>query len=119
MMVTVVDERDVLAEGKPPTFIGRAHVTFGIPADMQVCPWSVADKAKKDQTLAQELQECIVVALNDEGWQLSGVDFTKAPSKADAVSLLAARSGQLLLVLSLTKWFVSMNLNWVTASKFD
>ncbi len=38
VVVSVLDERDVLAQGKPPTFIGRAHSLFGIPTDMQVYP---------------------------------------------------------------------------------
>lgn len=119
VVVTVVDERDVLSEGKPPTFIGVAHTVFGIPTDMQAYPWFVSDKAKKDQTLAQALEERIVVGLNDEGWQLTGAALAKPPTKDEAVSLLAARGAQRLLVLSLTKWYASINLNWVTAFNFD
>ena len=33
VVVTVIDQRDVLAEGKPPTYIGRAHGVFGLPSD--------------------------------------------------------------------------------------
>jgi hypothetical protein len=119
MVVTVVDQRDVLAEGKPPTYIGRAHSLFGIPSDMQVYPWFVSDKAKKDQTLAQALEDRIVVGLNDKNWQVTAADFAKAPTSEEAVSILAARSADRLLVLSLTKWFVSINLNWVGAFNFD
>jgi hypothetical protein len=118
-VVSVVDQRDLLKEGKPPTFIGVAHATFGIPSDMQTYPWFVSDKARKDQTLAQALEERIVVGLNDDGWQLTGAALTKPPTNDEAVSLLAARSAQRLLVLSLTKWYVSINLNWVTAFNFD
>ena len=119
VVVAVVDERDVLAAGKPPTFIGLAHGAFGIPSDMETYPWFVSDKAKKGQTLAQALEERIVTGLNDEGWQLTGAGLTKPPTKDETVSLLAARSAQRLLVLSLTKWYVSINLNWVTAFNFD
>jgi len=119
VVVSVVDQRDLLAEGKPPTFIGVAHTVFGIPTDMQAYPWFVSDEARKDQTLAQALEERIVVGLNDEGWQLTGAAVTKPPTKDEAVSLLAARSAERLLVLSLTKWYVSINLNWVTAFNFD
>jgi hypothetical protein len=119
MVVSVVDKRDILAEGKPPTFIGVAHGAFGIPSDMQAYPWFVSDKARKEQTLAQALEERVVVGLNDEGWQLTGAALTKPPTKDEAVSLLAARSAQRLLVLSLTQWYVSINLNWVTAFNFD
>jgi hypothetical protein len=119
VVVTVVDERDVLAEGKPPTYIGRAHSVFGIPSDMEVYPWFVSDKAKKDQTLAQALQDRIVVGLSDEGWQVTAADYSKPPSRDEAVSLMAARGSDRLIVLSITQWFVSINLNWVSAFNFD
>lgn len=119
VVVSVVDERDILSEGKPPTFIGVAHSVFGIPMDMQAYPWFVSDEARKDQTLAQALEERIVVGLNDEGWQLTGAALTKPPTKDEAVSLMAARSAQRMLVLSLTRWYASINLNWVTAFNFD
>jgi hypothetical protein len=119
MVVSVVDQRKLLTEGKPPTFIGVAHSVFGIPSDMQTYPWFVSDKARKDQTLAQALEERVVVGLNDEGWQMTGAALTKPPTKDEAVSLLAARSAQRLLVLSLTQWYVSINLNWVSAFNFD
>jgi len=119
VVVAVIDERGVLAEGKPPTFIGRAHGTFGIPTDMETYPWFVSDKAKKGQTLAQALEERIVIGLNDEGWQLTGANFNKPPTREEAVAILAARNAQRLLLLSVTDWFVSINLNWVTAFNFD
>ena len=119
MVVAVIDERDLVAQGKPPTYIGRAHGTFGIPSDMQTYPWFVSDKEKKNQTLAQALEERIVVGLNDEGWQLTAVGVTKHPTKDEAVSLLVVNDAQRLLVLSITQWFASINLNWVTAFNFD
>lgn len=119
VVVSVLDERDVLADGKPPTFIGRAHSLFGIPADMQVYPWFVSDKARKDQTLAQALEERIVVGLSDEGWQVSGAGSTTGLAPDAVVAILATRGAQRMLVLSITKWFASINLNWVTAFNFD
>ena len=119
VVVTVVDERDALADGKAPNYIGRAHGVFGVPSDMLVYPWFVSDKTKQDQTLAQALQDRIVVGLNDEGWQVTAVDSTRLPTRDDAVSLLAAHDSDRLVVLSLTRWFVSINLNWVSAFNFD
>lgn len=119
LVVAVIDERDILAQGKPPTYIGRAHGTFGIPSDMQTYPWFVSDKNKKEQTLAEALEERIVVGLNDEGWQSSAAGYTTRPTKDEAVSLLATHSAKHLLTLSITKWFVSINLNWVSAFNFD
>jgi hypothetical protein len=119
VVLAVIDERDVLAEGKPPTFIGRAHGVFGIPSDMQVYPWFVSDKGKKEQTLAQALEDRIVVGLNDEGWQLTATGDAKRPTREDVVAQLASRNAQRMVVLSITRWFASINLNWVTAFNFD
>jgi hypothetical protein len=119
VVVSVLDERDVLTDGKPPTFIGRAHSMFGIPTDMQVYPWFVSDKARKDQTLAQALEERIVVGLSDEGWQVSSAGSTAGLPPDAVVTMLASRGAQRMVVLSITKWFASINLNWVTAFNFD
>jgi hypothetical protein len=119
IVVAVLDQRDVLSQGKPPTYIGRAHATFGIPADMQTYPWFVSDKTKKDQTLAQALEERVVMGLNDEGWQLAPAGLTARPQQAEITSFLAAHNAERLIVLSLTQWFASINLNWVTAFNFD
>lgn len=119
LVVAVTDERRYLTEGKPPTYIGRAHGVFGIPSDMQVYPWFVSDKAKKDQTLAQAIEDRIVVGLGDEGWTLSGAAVTGRPTTEQAAALLAERKAQLLVDLALTDWFVSVNLNWVGAFNFD
>jgi hypothetical protein len=117
--IAVIDERSVLAEGKPPTYVGRAHGSFGIPFDLQVYPALTADKTKKDQTLAQVLQERIAVGLNDEGWQLTPVALSKAPSQEEVASLLASNGSDRLIVLSLKTWFFSLNFSWVTAFNFD
>ena len=119
LVVAVTDERKYLAEGKPPTFIGRAHGVFGIPSDMLVYPWFVSDKAKKDQTLAQAIEDRVVVGLGDEGWSLSGAALTAPPTAEQAAALLEQRKAQRLLSLALTDWFVSVNLNWVGAFNFD
>ncbi len=104
VVVSVVDERDVLAQGKPPTFIGRAHSLFGIPAD---------------QTLAQALEERIVVGLSDEGWQVTGAGSNARLAPDAVVAMLASRGAQRMVILSITQWFASINLNWVTAFNFD
>jgi len=117
--VAVLDERDVLAEGKAPNFIGRAHVSFGIPTDITVYPWYESDKSKKDRTLASALEERIVAGLNDEGWQLSAAGLAKQPAPEEVAVLLGSLGAERLLVLTLKQWFVSLNLNWVSAFNFD
>jgi len=119
VLVNVIDSRDVLKEGKPPTYIGRAHGVFGIPADMQTYPWFLTDKAKKKQPLVDALEDRIVFGLNDEGWHVVAVDSGGSLTGPETASLLASRSAERLVVLSVTQWFVSVNLSWVTAVNFD
>ena len=117
--VSVVDDREWLREGKPPTFIGRAHGVFGIPSDMETYPWLISDKAKKGQALAQALADRIAVGLNDEGWKVTSVESEATPDEATVTALLSARGSERLVVLTLTQWFISVNLNWVGAFNFD
>jgi len=117
--VAVIDDRDTLHDGKPPTFIGRAHSVFGIPSDMETYPWLITDKTKRGQTLAQALEDRIVVGLNDEGWQVAPVVLDSLPEVPDAAAVLRTNGSQRLVVLTLKRWFVSVNLNWVGAFNFD
>ncbi len=120
LLVAVVDERDSVLKGaKPPTYIGRVHVSFGIPVDMKVYPWVIEDSAKKNQTLAQALEERIVVGMKERGWKVISADLNSAPSAEQVPQLLRERSADRLLVLRVTEWFVSVNLNWVGAFDFD
>lgn len=118
-LVAVVDERQVLSQGKPPTYVGRAHGAFGIPMDMQAYPWVVTEKEKKDQTLAQALEDRIVVGLNDEGWALTSLALTSKPTQAESLALMADRKATRLIVMSISQWFVSINMSLVSAFNFD
>ncbi len=120
LLVAVVDERNsVLKEGKPPTYIGRAHVSFGIPVDMKVYPWVTEDSAKKSQTLSQALEDRIVLGMKERGWKVIGAGLNSAPSADQVAQLLRERGADRLLVMRVTEWFVSVNLNWVGAFDFD
>jgi hypothetical protein len=120
LLVAVVDERaEVLKEGKAPTYLGRAHVTFGIPMDINVHPWVNEDSAKKAQTLAQALEERIVVGMNERGWKVVAANLASAPAAEQIPQLLHARGADRLLILRLTAWSVNVNLNWVGSFDFD
>lgn len=117
--ITVIDSRDVLAEGKPATYVGKAHGVFGIPSDLQVYPVLTQDKAKKSQTLAQNLQERIAVGLNDEGWHMTPAELPKVPSKDEIGPLVAVDGIERVIVLTLKTWYFSLNLSLVSAFNFD
>jgi hypothetical protein len=120
LLVAVVDERDaVLKEGKPPTYIGRAHASFGIPIDMQVYPWVSEDSANKKQTLSQALEERIVVGMKERGWKVASADLASAPQPGQVAQLLRERQADRLLLMRVKQWFVSVNLNWVGSFNLD
>lgn len=119
MVISVIDDREYLKEGKEPTYIGRGHGLYGIPFDMQTWGWFISDKTKKKQPLAEALEERIVEGLNDEGWQLVPAGITKRPSKEESISLIAANHAERLLILTLTNWWVNVNVNWVSDFDFE
>jgi hypothetical protein len=119
LLVSVVDTRDWLAKGKRNTFIGRAHTAYGIPVDIYVYPWLSADKKHKKQPLAEALEERIVLGLADEGWTVDAAATPERMTREQISETLRAKGAQRLLVLAVRKWFVSLNLNVVSAFNFD
>jgi len=120
LLVAVIDERpSVLKEGKPPSFMGHAHVSFGIPVDMHVYPWLTKDSTDKNETLARALEDRIVVGMKDHGWKAIAADLKSVPSADQIPQLLHDQGADRLLVIRLTEWFVSVNLNWVGKFDFD
>ena len=92
---------------------------FGIPADLHVYPVLTQDKAKKSQTLAQNLQERIAVGLNDEGWRMTPATFPKVPLKDEIAALATANGTERVIVLTLNTWYFSINMSLVSDFNFD
>jgi len=117
--LALIDMRPELkVDKKPPTYLGHAHVSFGIPVDMQVYP-TVALKDEKNFTLAQELEQRIA-----EGLQASGATVLRIPAEAHvdmAAAQLAAQGlgADRLMLISLDAWYVDINMNWVGSFDFD
>ncbi|HUK02050.1 MAG TPA: hypothetical protein VLW26_07225 [Steroidobacteraceae bacterium] len=117
--LVVIDSRPVLKEEKkPPTYIGRAHSLFGIPTDMQIYPW-VALKEEKDLTLAQELEQRIAESLQAGGANVVRIDAGAHVDAAAAKHAAQALDADRILLISLDKWLVDINLNWVGTFDFD
>jgi hypothetical protein len=121
IVISVIDERRRVRErGKSPNFIGVAHGVYGIPADWYVYPTLTGfEKEKKKQTLASFLEERIVFGLDDDGWNVAAAGFPLAPSEHEIASRLQTEEAARLLILTLREWYVSINLNWVSAFSFD
>jgi len=119
ILISVVDARPEVREGKPANFIGKMHLTFGIPADMAVYPVISEDKKYKDQSLAAALEERIADGVAGRGWQATAAGLASRPVQDDIPTMIDERNTEQLLLLTLEKWFVSINLNWVSAFNFD
>lgn len=119
ILISVIDNRKKVKEGKPETFVGRAHATFGIPVDWSVEQILATDKGDKELTLTQWLQKRIVKGLTEKGWQVTPVNFKTVPTETIASYTLTEQESQQLLVLNLQEWFFSINLNWVSSFNFD
>ncbi len=119
ILVSVVDERPQLAEGKPNTYIGRAHGVYGIPTDIHVYPYYAEDKQDRKQPLAAALEQRVVLGLASDGAQAVGLGAPQRLDDAEIATALRERSSSKLLLITVRKWFVSLNLNWVTAFNFD
>lgn len=117
--IAVVDRRDrVLKGGKRPTFIGKAHGAFGIPADWHVKPVLSTEEGDKERTLAEFIQHRLLTGLQSSGWSVvpTGLSFDGELNPSNTLQVSGAEH---LLMLVLKEWYFSLNLNWVTAFNFD
>ena len=119
VLISIVDQRNLRRPDINADVIGKAHGTFGIPSKMKAYPWYESDKEKKSITLAQALEERLIIGLNDEGWNVVSAGFTTHPSEEQILESLRASDAQNLLLIVLNDWYVSVNLNWVGGENFD
>jgi hypothetical protein len=119
VLVSIIDQRNLQRPDIGADVIGKAHGTFGIPSAMKTYPWYESDKEKKSITLAQALEERLIIGLNDEGWTVKSAGFTTHPTVQQVRETLLASNAQNLLLIVLNDWYVSVNLNWVGGENFD
>lgn len=119
ILISIIDERKRVKEGKPKNYIGKAHGSFGIPADWHVKQVLATEDGDEERDLAGWLQHRIVRGLNEEGWQSEEIDFDSLPNAGETATKLEERNSTWLLAMVLNEWYFSINLNWVTAFNFD
>jgi hypothetical protein len=118
IVVSVVDERDRVKQGKPKTFIGVAHGVFGIPSDLHIKVVAV-EESDTDRDLAAFLSYRLVQGLEQKGWKVMELSLSSVPTQEEALRSLTEKGAESLLILKLKEWYFSINLNWVTAFNFD
>lgn len=119
IMVSVIDERDRVKNGKAKTFIGVAHGSFGIPHDWHIRPVISVEDGDKERDLATFLSYRLARGLEQNGWKVAELPMSSVLSQDEALRRLAEKDATLLLQLTLKEWYFSINLNWVTAFNFD
>lgn len=120
VVISVLDNRvRVKEEEKDNDFVGVAHGAFGIPVDWNVDLVLATEEGDDDKSLAQFLEHRLTTGFQESGWDAveAGVEDAISPEKA--MSLLEEKQADKLLIIDLTEWYFSINLNWVTAFNFD
>lgn len=119
VLISVIDKRRRVLQGKPKNFVGVAHGAFGIPFDWHVKQVLATEEGDKELDLSAWLELRIVNGLNSEGWQSQAIELDSIPAIEEIKSRLIKEDASWLIALVLNEWFFSINLNWVTAFNFD
>lgn len=119
VVVSVIDERTCVQEGRPKDFIGVARATFGVPVDWHVKQVLATEEGDKERDLSQWLEHRIKTGLDQKGLRCATVHLDALPDAAGANAVLTANEATWLIAMVLHQWHVDVNLNWVSAFNFD
>ena len=119
VVISVIDNRKRVKEGKPKNYVGKAHASFGIPVDWHVNQVLATEDSDKDKNLSQFIEHRLTAGLSKSGWDVVSANIDSRPDKATAAEIITKHQAQKLLILDLEEWYFSINLNWVTAFNFD
>lgn len=119
VLISVIDQRQRVKDGKPETYVGKAHASFGIPVDWHVKQVLATEPEDKQRTLAQFLEHRLVTGLNNSGWNAKAADIKQLPEAEQVQDLLIEQDAAKMITLVLNEWYFSINLNWVSAFNFD
>ena len=99
------------------SFLGVAHGAYGIPMDISIAEYAL-QKEDRDKSLSELLQNRIVKGLKKAEWNVEPVDISEV-SIDEANKLMNQYGAKKLVALVIHEWYVSLNLNWVSAFNFD
>lgn len=120
VVISVIDNRlRVANDDRPKDFVGVAHGTFGIPFDWHVGQVLATEDGDDERNLAQFLEHRLAQGFQESGWDAVEANVEVMPSEDEAKALLVDKNAQKLLVINISEWYFSINLNWVSAFNFD
>jgi len=119
VVISVVDNRKRVKEGKPKNYVGMAHASFGIPVDWHVNQVLATEDNDKDKNLSQFLEHRLTTGLSNSGWNVVAANTESQVNENNAKKIITKHDAQKMLVLDIQEWYFSINLNWVTAFNFD
>ncbi|WP_263079412.1 hypothetical protein [Endozoicomonas sp. Mp262] len=119
LLISVIDERKRVSEGKPDNFIGVAHAAFGIPVDWSISQALSVEKGDKERNLSEFLTYRIINGLKSKGWNAEAIIMDNRIDTDKAAEVLKQNKANKLLILNIHEWYFSINLNWVSEFNFD
>ena len=119
ILISVIDQRKRVKNGKSESFIGRSHGLFGIPSDWNLSKIARHESDEDIEHLDQFIQSRLITGLKQSHWNVDGLDLSKKPSYTKADALMKNAEANKLFVLLLDEWAFSLNLNLVSAFNFD
>jgi len=119
VVISVIDNRKRVKEGKPKNYVGKAHASFGIPVDWHVNQVLATEDSDKGKNLSQFLEHRLTTGLSNSGWNVVAANIDTQPNESNAKEIITKHDAQKMFVIDLQEWYFSINLNWVTAFNFD
>ena len=88
LIISVVDNRKSVKEGKSKSYVGFAHGIFGIPTDCEIDPWLSVEDSDEKKDLTKFIQYRVATGLKSKGWKINEVNLTDIPNSIEANRLV-------------------------------
>ncbi|KGY11790.1 hypothetical protein NM22_14100 [Vibrio tubiashii] len=120
LVIAVLDNRARLMEGeRPDNFVGVAHGTFGIPFDWHVEQILATEAGDEEKNLSQFIEHRLTMGFKENGWDAVEANVESIDSDEQVKQIIESNQAQKLLVINISEWYFSINLNWVSSFNFD
>jgi hypothetical protein len=119
VLVSVIDEREQVKQGKSPAFIGVYRVSFGIPVSRHVEHISPRDPDDKGSDLAGFMQRRVADGLSRAGFRSVQKPVPYLPAEVDAKATMDQERVGKWMVLAVKEWYFSSDTHFNTSFNFD